>query len=672
MERLYFFTLCFILSSCVTNPEGQVNTTSKANEEREHTYRPHYHLSPPEGWMGDPSGLVFHEGLYHFYYWRHAASKDLVNWSHYPKAFKRQDSIGQMSGSVVVDYENTSGFGSKESPPFVAIYSMLRPSDGRQMQGIAYSTDKGNTYTHYDKNPVIDIGSTEFRDPQVFWHAPSNKWLMVIALADARKVQFYSSPNLKDWTFVSDFGPVGAEGGVWECPDLFPLPVDGDPNNIKWVLEVDVQPVGGQYFLGSFDGERFVVDPDFQKQLQTTSYVPKGKVLFDFEKGLEGWRQEGEAFSASPTKGALELQSVIIGYQGQQLVNSYYRQDKTVGRITSPAFTIDQEYINFMIGGGYHPDSTAIRLLIDGKVVRSTTGANTETMRWSNWPVKEWRGKTARIEIVDQHTGGFGHINVDHIMQSNEPAVHKREVAPWIDYGPDFYAVRSWQDAPQNGKSRVWIAWMGNWLYAHDLPTKGWKGMQSVPRELSLKAFPDGVRLVQQPVGSLKQLRKKHVQVQDLVVKGIVPVNDFQPDRNAYELVVEFDLGEAKHVGLHIAAGEKNKTIIGYREDQQQLYVDRTNSGKVGFNPSFPLMSEGPLSSANGTIRLRIFVDQCSVEVFGGEGETVISSLIFPEPEDLEVRLFSEGGSARVLKLDAWMLDAATIEKVEVADMKSF
>jgi fructan beta-fructosidase len=536
---------------------------------------------------------------------------------------------------------------------------MLRFSDARQMQGLAYSTDGGITYTHYSQNPVLDIGSTEFRDPQVFWHAPTEKWVMVIALADARQVQFYTSPNLKDWRFASDFGPLGAEGGVWECPDLFPLPVDGDPTKIKWVLEVDVQPVGGQYFLGQFDGERFMMDEAFAKELASTPYMPSGTVLFDFEQGLDGWQIEGEAFSASPARGALPMQSVIIGYQGEYLINSFYQGDKTVGKITSPAFKIEKDYINFLIGGGYHPDTTAIRLLVGGRVVRSSTGANTETMRWTHWPVAEWKGQTARIEIVDEHTGGFGHINIDHIMQSDEPAVHQREKAAWIDYGPDFYAVRSWQDAPLNDSSRVWIAWMSNWLYANDVPSEGFKGQQSLPRQLSLKSFPEGVKLLQAPVKALTSLRRDHVQLRALPISGTRPLEEFQPRQNAYELLVEIEPGNSPHVGLEIAAGTQNKTIIGYHSDRQELYIDRTQSGKVSFNPSFPSVSEAPLALQGGKLRLRIFVDQGSVEVFGGEGETVISSLIFPEAGDLGIRIFSEGGTSMLRQLDAWRLEAA-------------
>lgn len=654
-KKFVLIVLCGLLSYC---GPPQSSKREKPDDETSKNYRPLYHLSPPNGWMGDPSGLVYHDGLYHFYYWRHAVSNDLVHWNHYPKAFAPVDSIGQMSGSVVVDKENTSGFGSKENPPFVAIYSMLRHSDMRQMQGIAYSIDSGKTYTHYKNNPVIDIGSTEFRDPQVFWYESSQKWIMIIALANERKVQFYESSNLKDWVFLSDFGPFGAEGGVWECPDIFPLPVDGNTANVKWVLEVDVQPVGGQYFLGTFDGEKFTMDQSFEERLSSAPYMPVGEVLFDFEQGLDGWLIEGEAFSESPAQGALDGQSVIIGYKGQYLVNSFYRGDETTGKITSPEFEIEKDYINFLLGGGNHPNETAINLLVENKIVRSKTGVNTETMRWNNWNVSEFKGKKARVEIVDQHTGEFGHINIDHIMVSDKPAQQKRENAFWVDYGPDFYAVRSWQDAPINDVGRVWIAWMGNWLYAHDVPTDSWKGMQSLPRSLSLRTFSDGVKLIQTPTEELKKLRKDPFKATGLTIEGIVPLKEFNPDLNAYEIIIEFDTSGSGHFGLHVAAGEENETIIGYKADTRQLYVDRTNSGNVSFNTAFPMVSKTELEPINDIIKLRIFVDQSSVEVFGNNGEVVISNLIFPEPGDVNIRFFSENGETIINKIDAWKMSS--------------
>ena len=165
--------------------------------------------------------------------WGHATSKDLVHWDEQPVAIPFDANEGVFSGSVVVDTTNSSGFGTTANPPLVAMYtSAYTPASGRdgiQAQSLAYSTDDGRTWTKYSGNPVIDIGSREFRDPKVFWYAPAEEWRMVAVIANEHKVLIWRSADLKHWTRLSEFGPRNATGGVWECPDLFPLAVDGDP-----------------------------------------------------------------------------------------------------------------------------------------------------------------------------------------------------------------------------------------------------------------------------------------------------------------------------------------------------------------------------------------------------------------------------------------------------------
>ena len=233
-------------------------------------YRPAYHFTPEYGWMNDPNGMVYLDGEYHLFYqynpfgamwgnmhWGHAVSTDLTSWTYLPVAIG-PDSLGAIfSGSAVIDKYNTAGFGENA---MVAIYT----SAGKvQTQSIAYSTDKGRTFTKYDKNPVIanpDI--PDFRDPKVFWHKESNQWVM--ALATKQTITFYGSPNLKEWSRLSEFGEgIGDHGGVWECPDLFPLSYNG---KTKWVLLVSINPGGPnggsatQYFVGDFDGKTFKPD----------------------------------------------------------------------------------------------------------------------------------------------------------------------------------------------------------------------------------------------------------------------------------------------------------------------------------------------------------------------------------------------------------------------------
>ncbi|WP_022834807.1 glycoside hydrolase family 32 protein [Salisaeta longa] len=256
--------------------------------------RPQYHFTPAINWMNDPNGLVYYNGEYHLFYqynpygiqwghmsWGHAVSTDLVHWTHLPVAIPEQNGVMAFSGSAVVDHQNTSGFGTTEHPPMVAIYTGHQPT--KQAQYLAYSTDRGRTWTTYEGNPVLDIGRKNFRDPNVFWYAPEQKWVMLVALPTEYKVQFYESKNLKDWTLMSTFGPQGGTGGIWECPDLFRLPVEGT-NETRWVLEVDMNPgalhggSGGQYFVGSFDGTTFTRLPT--ADTSTVNWVDYGKDFY--------------------------------------------------------------------------------------------------------------------------------------------------------------------------------------------------------------------------------------------------------------------------------------------------------------------------------------------------------------------------------------------------------
>jgi sucrose-6-phosphate hydrolase SacC (GH32 family) len=198
-----------------------------------------------------------------------------VHWTEHPVAIPQGEGEEIFSGSVVVDHGNSSGFGVGEDPPLVAIYTSAY-SDGRQAQSLAFSTDAGMTWTKYFGNPILDRASTSFRDPKVSWHQTADRagyWLMVAVEAEARQTVFYRSDDLKAWQYLSTFGPVGSTEGLWECPDVFALPVDGDPNRIKWVLIVSLnqgRADGGtstRYFVGDFDGVRFTPasSDDFQR-----------------------------------------------------------------------------------------------------------------------------------------------------------------------------------------------------------------------------------------------------------------------------------------------------------------------------------------------------------------------------------------------------------------------
>jgi fructan beta-fructosidase len=246
----------------------------------EEPLRPRFHFTAPRNFMNDPNGLVFYKGEYHLFYqhnpfgeqwghmsWGHAVSPDMLHWQHLPVALREDHGVMIFSGSAVVDWQNSSGLCEARGDDrscLVAIYT--GHGRDRQTQNLAYSNDRGRTWTKYARNPVIDLGLKDFRDPKVFWHEPTRRWIMVTVLPDQHKVRFFASSDLRSWSPLSDFGPAGATGGVWECPDLFLLPIENEPGQTRWVLDVDINPGGvaggsaGQYFTGTFDGLRFVND----------------------------------------------------------------------------------------------------------------------------------------------------------------------------------------------------------------------------------------------------------------------------------------------------------------------------------------------------------------------------------------------------------------------------
>ncbi|MFD1147675.1 GH32 C-terminal domain-containing protein [Saccharothrix hoggarensis] len=808
--------------------------TAQADPSFTEPYRPQFHYTPATNWMNDPNGLVYHEGEYHLFYqynpdgntwgnmsWGHAVSPDLVHWRELPLALPHDDTEMVFSGSAVVDHANTTGFGTSEDPAMVAIYTTHSKADGRQAQSLAYSTDNGRTWTKYAGNPVLDIGSREFRDPKVQWQA--GRWLMTVALSTEHKVRFYSSPDLKTWTHLSDFGPQGAVGGVWECPDLFPLQVDGDPRKTKWVLVVSINPGGiaggsaAQYFVGAFDGTRFTADDDgsytppagvvvedFEStygswtttgtafgaapatgalpgQLPVSGFEGTGhansfhggdastgtltsppftvdkrylnfkigggrhphdpeastddtppaarEVLADFEGGTYGtWTATGEAFGAAPATGTLPGQMPVSGWQGGGLVNTFLRGDATTGTLTSPEFTVSAPYLNFLVGGGNHPSDseapTAVRLVVDGQVVRSATGKDSEALDWASWDVRDLAGRKARLEVVDENTGGWGHVLVDHVVLADSPAKPRStetsvnlvidgkvvrtatgadsetldwtsfdlrehlgkqarisivdrntagwghvladrftladaaaestvERADWVDLGKDYYAPVSWENTP--GGKRYAIGWMNNWQYAGATPTSPWRSAQSVVRQLGLRTVDGEIRLVQEPVRALDRLRQgKPVIVHGSTVQEGSRSLGEHVEGQALDIEATFSPRDAERFGLKVLGGPGQETVIGYDATTGELYVDRTRSGRVDFSPDFPAVQRAPLAAVDGKVTLRVLVDRSSVEVFGGAGETVITSLVFPDPTSDDVTIFAEGGDARVDRLTAW------------------
>jgi levanase len=821
------------------------------------TYRPQFHFSAAKNWLNDPNGLVYYKGLYHLFFqhnpngntwgnmsWGHATSRDLVHWKEQPLAIPQTfnaagDSIEDIfSGSAVVDTNNTSGFGTKKNPPMVAVYTSAYTGKhptlaGRQAQSLAYSTDEGQTWTKYAGNPVLDIGSGEFRDPKVFWYAPAKQWRMVVVRALEHKVDIYGSPNLKTWTHLSEFGPAGATGGAWECPDLFPLAVDGNPRNIKWVMVVNLNPggiaggSGGQYFVGDFDGTTFTSDdppsytpptgtvledfenptygswttsgdafgdaptagnapgqggvagylgdqlansfhggdgargtltsPEFPINADYLNFLvgggnhprvdgttldpslPDGTVFNDFEGATwgTGWTATGDFTNDGPRPGTIGDQQPVIGYQGQKLVNTFTDHDSSTGTISSPTFTIGQNYINLLVGGGNHPytgtgtDATAVNLIVDGQVVRTATGQdselanwvawnvadlqgkqaridivdnntggwghiltdqimfspeaatpvsvettvnlfvdglvvrtatgpNSETLDWTGWDVRDLAGKTARIQIVDNNNGGWGHILTDQFTFADQPALSTTQRAHWLDYGRDFYAGVTFNNTPNN--KRIMIAWMNNWQYGGNIPTDPWRSAMSLPRELTLTKTKGKTELRSTPVPQLKALRKPapvHISAARLL-QGTTTLRARGASGDTLEIKSRFRARDAEKFGLNVRVGNGEKTVIGYDVFRKGVYLDRTRSGRVDFSTTFPSTEFAPVKpDANGDIRLHIYVDRSSVEVFANDGRVAITDQVFPQPDSDNIQLFSTGGRAQLKELTIWQLKSA-------------
>ena len=474
-----------------------------SQESFEDRYRPRFHFSPKVNWTNDPNGLVYFEGTYHLFFqhnpfgdtwghmsWGHATSRDLLHWQEQPVAIPEENGVMIFTGSTVVDTNNTSGFCRGAHPCLVAIYTGHTPEDktvetkpkpALQTQNLAYSNDAGLHWTKYTGNPVLDLHLSDFRDPKVFWSTASKQWIMLVSLPNDHKAQFYGSPDLKRWSQLSEFGPAGATGGQWECPELFELPLDGnDSGKTRWVLKVGLNPgglqggSGEQYFVGQFDGRKFVNDND-------------------------------------------------------------------------PALTL------------------------------------------------------------------------------------------WTDYGKDCYCALTFNHLPPD-QPQVMIGWMNNWQYANVVPTHPWRGQMTIPRQLSLKTYPEGVRLVQQPVAAIETLRAGEA------TSGQV-----------LELLSTTDMGAATEAGWRVLADDGTYTLIGYDAKARQIFVDRTKSGDVSFSDKFPARTAAPFS-AGSQLKLHVLIDRMSVEVFAGDGQIALTNLVFPTPTATKLEFYSEGGPIQKNTSTIWKL----------------
>ena len=418
-------------------------------------WRLQYHFSPARTWTNDPNGLVFYKNEFHLFYqnnpfgnqwghmsWGHAVSPDMVHWKELKVAIPEEHGIMIFSGSVVID-SNTSGLCKSKDPKdnscLVAIYTGHTPT--KQTQNIAYSNDRGRTWTKYKGNPIIDLQMKDFRDPKVFWHPETKKWIMAVALPNEHKVRLFASANLLQWSQLSDFGPAGALGGQWECPDLFRLGVVGATPDAKkeskWVMIVNLNPgavqggSGTQYFIGNFDGKAF------------HNENPPSKTL-------------------------------------------------------------------------------------------------------------------------------------------------------WADWGKDFYAAVTYFNAAPNDPRKLFQGWFGNWEYAKDEPTSPQRGAMSFPRQILLRAEPEGTRLIQEPVNEVQLLRGTEMNMRN---RDLASVNkDISTEKfrgHEMEILAAFDMGSAQEVGVLVHKGAAERTVVGVTSGGQ-AFIDRTKSGNVSFNPKFPGRQEAP------------------------------------------------------------------------------
>jgi sucrose-6-phosphate hydrolase SacC (GH32 family) len=374
----------------------------------EETYRPQFHFTAQKGWLNDPNGLVFHNGTYHLFFqhnplgtkwgnmtWGHAVSKDLLHWTQRPHAIERDELGDIFSGSAVIDWNDTAGFG-KEA--LVCIYTSAGDQSpinkGKPFtQSIAYSTDGGQTFKKYEKNPVLKNISADDRDPKVFWHAPTGRWVMALYVPVKQEskaihtIQLFGSPNLKDWTFLSRID------GFFECPDLFELPVDGDVSNKKWVLFA----ADGQYLIGQFDGTKFIKEAgkfksDYGKNFyaaQTYSDIPKE----DGRRILIGWMREGK-YPGMPFNQQmsfpveLTLKTTAQGvrlhkWPVREIESLYQRQAESLDKAESDPLDVELEF----------PDLT--------HVTGINISARGATVSWNSDGKLQALGATATVKPVD-------------------------------------------------------------------------------------------------------------------------------------------------------------------------------------------------------------------------------------------------------------------------------
>lgn len=497
------------VESCLPKTEDLKKDAKEVQTTYSELYRPQYHFTTKKNWINDPNGLIKHNGLYHLYYqynpfgsqwghmsWGHATSKDLVHWEEQEVAIP-EDEYMIFSGTTAVDPDNKSGFFRDENG-IISAYTSFEfeyKDNGEireiaQHQSIATSKDNGFSYQNIPQNPVLDIKSKNFRDPKIFFDERTQKWNMLVSLADKHSILFYQSEDLLSWSEVSRFGPLGNTDAVWECPDLFQLNVR-DSEETKWVLTLSAgHPqegfLGMQYFIGEFDGERFIADE-------------------------------------------------------------------------------------------------------------------------MDYPL-------------------------------------------YLDYGKDFYAGITYANTGTKEHAMM-LGWLGCHIYSKDTPTDIWRGAMSLPRNLFLVISDKGLRVKSEPpLRYLKPFIEKQWQQQPMGLHdGMITV---PLKTKAFLARAIFQNKGGQVAGLKVLQSKDHETIIGIDFTKNEVFIDRRNSGDVGFNERFPSKDSVPIELQDNQATLDIFVDHSVIEVFVQDGEQVLTSLVFPEASGDSIKIFAEGGETQLKNVE--------------------
>jgi fructan beta-fructosidase len=267
------------------------------------------------------------------------------------------------------------------------------------------------------------------------------------------------------------------------------------------------------------------------------------------------------------------------------------------------------------------------------------------------------------VLIINRNPGApAGGTGVRYLIGSFDGAKFTSEIpdapALWADWGKDFYATNTWNDMPANDGGRVWIGWFSNWQYANVEPTVLWRGGLTIPRTLTLRHYAEGLRMVQAPIRELQSLRHEKLRVANLSVTDVNrKISEQQVKGEVYEFEAELQPGQTSEIGFRLRKGNAVETLLGYDVSQRKVFVDRTRSGEVSFSKDFPGRFGATLQKSS-TIKLHVFVDRSSVELFANDGERVLSDLIFPPPGSDGIELYQKGEGGKVLSLTLWDLDS--------------